>query len=97
MAYAASKELRVGFLKEMGGSGDAENVWAVAAEYFHNSNLWFKGRINSLGVLSVFNRYILNPKWTLESFLETGLHANHRVNGIAGTNLFAGLKVIYNE
>lgn len=97
LAYSASKELRLGVLKEINAGRESDGVWAVAAEYFHNQQCWFKGRVTNQGVLSLFNRYILNKNWTFESFVESGLNPKHRVNGIAGTNLFAGLKIIYNE
>ena len=97
IAYAASNELRLGLLREISGSGDAESTWALAAEYFHSKDLWVKGRITSQGVLSLFKRYILNPQWTVESHVETGLDSKHRIKGIAGSNLFAGVKLIYNE
>lgn len=97
MAYAASKELRLGVLQEKNTQSDTENTWAVAAEYFHDKNCWMKGRLTNLGVLSLFSRYVINPTWTLETFLQTGLNNRHRIVGLGGTNLAAGLKLVYNE
>lgn len=97
MAFNLSNDFRFGLLKQVSKSGNADNHWAVAAEYFYSPKSWFKGRLTSLGVFALFNRTLLNDNFILESYLETGLDRNHRIQGIAGSNIFAGMKIIYNE
>ena len=97
VAYRLSNDFRIGLLKEISESNENENLWGVAAEYVYSPKSWFKGRLTSLGVFSLFNRYLLDKNWAVETFVETGLDAKHRIQGIAGSNVFAGLKLMYNE
>lgn len=101
-AYEVSNDLKVGLYREVNTNYEEGNFWAIAAEYLYGDKNSFlknsvKARLTSQGVLSLFNKNKLYNNLTAETFLETGLNPEHRIQGIIGSNLFAGLKIVYNE
>lgn len=97
VAYEVSNDLKVGLYREMNTNGEDSNFWAIAAEYLYGNKNSLKARLSSQGVLSLFHKSKVCDSISAETFLETGLNPEHRIQGIIGSNLFAGVKIVYNE
>ncbi len=97
IGYDLAPDFKFGLLKQFSNNDDGDNTYAIAAEYLPRKDLLLKARLNNHGVLNLFSRYRVCENWLLENSLETGFDSKHRIQGIAGSNMFASLKLIYNE